>query len=63
MTLKKIYLIQSSAMSYNTDILYLHEIFLDSFIEASDPNMNISGYNSLRSAFIKYQKRRYVYVL
>ena len=36
-------------MSYNTDILYLPETFLDSFIEVSDPTINISGYNSLRS--------------
>ena len=36
-------------MSYNTDILYLPETLLDSFIEASDPNINISGYNSLHS--------------
>ena len=44
-------------MSYNTDILYLPETFLDSFIEASDPNINISGYNSLRSDHPSNTKR------
>ena len=45
----KISLIQSCALSYNTDIIFLSETFLDSTIEASDPNFSISGYNSLRS--------------
>ena len=37
------------ALSYNSDIIFLSETFLDSSIEASDPNINISGYNSLLS--------------
>ena len=45
----KISLIQSYALSCNTDIIFFSETFLDSSIEASDPNINISGYNSLRS--------------
>ena len=45
----KIYLIQSYALSYNTGIIFLSETFLDSSIDASDPNINISGHNSLRS--------------
>ena len=45
MTLQNISLIQSYALSYNTDIIFLSETFLDSRIEASDPNINISGYN------------------
>ena len=47
----KMSLIQSYAMSYNTDIIFLFETFLDSSMEASDPNINISGYNSLRSDY------------
>ena len=45
----KISLIQSYALSCNTDIIFFSETFLDSSIEASDSNINISGYNSLRS--------------
>ena len=49
-TLQKYLLIQSYARSYNTAIIFLSETFsLDSSIEASDPNIIISGYNSLRS--------------
>ena len=40
---------QSYALSYNTGIIFLSETFLDSSIEASDANINISRYNSLRS--------------
>ena len=43
----KIYLIQFYALSYNTDIIFLSQIFLDSSIKASDANINVSGYNSL----------------
>ena len=42
-------LIQSYALSYNTDIIFLFDTFVHSSAEASDPNINISGYNSLRS--------------
>ena len=45
----KISLIQSYALSYNTDIIFLPEIFFYSSVEASDPNNNFPGYNSLRS--------------
>ena len=45
----KISFIQSYGLSYNTDIIFLSETFLDLSIEASDPNINISGHNSLRS--------------
>ena len=45
----KISLIQSYALSYNNDIIFLSEPFFDSSIEASDPNINISEYNSVRS--------------
>ena len=50
-------MIQSYALSYNTDIIFLSETFLDSSIEASDPNINISGYNSLRSDHPSNTKR------
>ena len=40
---------QSYALSYNTGIIFLSETFLDSSIEASDANINISRCNSLRS--------------
>ena len=42
-------MIESYALSDNTAIIFLSETFLDSSIEGSDPNINISGYNSLRS--------------
>ena len=35
-------LVQSYALSYNTDIKFLSETFVDSSIEAIDPNINIS---------------------
>ena len=38
----KISLIQSYTLSYNTDIIFLSETFLESSIEVSDPNINIS---------------------
>ena len=53
----KISLIQSYAQSYNTDIIYLSETFLDSSIETSDPNINILGYHSLRSDHPSNTKR------
>ena len=45
----KVSLIQSYALSCNTDIIFPSEAFSETSIEASDPNNNISGYNSLRS--------------
>ena len=45
--IEKISLMQSYALSYNTNIKFLSKTFLDSSIEASYPNINISGYNSL----------------
>ena len=45
----KISLIQSHALSYNIDIIFLSETFLDSSIETNNPKLNISGYNLLRS--------------
>ena len=49
---------QFYGLSYNTDIILLSENFLDSSIEASDPNIiNISGYNSLRSDHPSNTKR------
>ena len=50
-------LIKFYALSYNTDVIFLSETFLDSSIEASDPNINISGYNSLRSDYPSNTKR------
>ena len=35
-------LIQSYTLSYNTNIIFLSETFLESSIEVSDPNINIS---------------------
>ena len=40
----KISFIQSHALSYNTDIIFLSETFLDSSIEANNPKLNIPGY-------------------
>ena len=45
----KISLIQSHALSYNIDIIFLSETFLDSSIETNNPKLNIPGYNLLRS--------------
>ena len=45
----KISLIQSHALSYNIDIIFLSKAFLDSSIEANNPKLNIPGYNLLRS--------------
>ena len=53
----KITLIQSYALSNNTDIIFLSETFLDSTIEASDPDIDISGYNSFRSDHPSNTKR------
>ena len=41
-------MIQSDALSYNSDIIFLSETFLDSSIEGNDPNI-IPEYNSMRS--------------
>ena len=51
----KIFLTRS--YTCNTDITFLSETFLDASIEASDPNINISGYNSLRSDHPSNTKR------
>ena len=45
----KISLIQSHALSYNIDIIFISETFLDSSIETNNPKSNIPGYNLLRS--------------
>ena len=45
----KISLIQSHALSYNIDIIFLSETFLDSSIKTNNPKLNIPGYNLLRS--------------
>ena len=45
----KISLIQSHALFYNIDIIFLSEKFLDSSIEANNPKLNIPGYTLLRS--------------
>ena len=45
----KISLIQSHALSYNIDIIFLSETFLDSSIETNNPKLNIPGYNLLQS--------------
>ena len=45
----KISLIQSHALLYNIDIIFLSETFLDSSIETSNPKLNIPGNNLLRS--------------
>ena len=42
-------MIQTYSPSYNTDIMFLSETFLDFSIEATDPNINIPGYNWLHS--------------
>ena len=42
-------LIQSHALFYNIDIIFLSETFLDSSIETNKPKLNIPGYNLLRS--------------
>ena len=55
-----IYFIQSYALSYNTDLILLSETFLDSAIEASDSNNNISVYSSLRSGHPSNTKRGWV---
>ena len=44
----KISLIQSHALSYNTDIIFLSETFLDSSIETNNLQLNITGYNLLQ---------------
>ena len=48
------------ALSYNTDKIFLPESFLDSSIEASDPNINIPGYNSLRYDHLSSTRREVV---
>ena len=53
-------LIQSYALSYNTNITFLFENFLDSSIEASAPNIDISRYNSLRFDHPSNTKRGFV---
>ena len=50
----EISLIQSYVLSYNIDIIFLSETFLDLLVEASDP---ISGYNSLHSDHPSNTKR------
>ena len=45
----KVCLIQSHALFYNIDIIFLSETFLDLSIEANNPKPNIPGYNLLRS--------------
>ena len=45
----KISLIQSHALSYNIDIIFLSETFPDSSIETNNPKLNIPGYSLLRS--------------
>ena len=45
----KIDLIQCYALSNDNDIIFLSETFLDSSTEASDLNINFSGYIRLRS--------------
>ena len=45
----KISLIQSHALFYNIDIIFLSETFLDSSIETNNPKLNIPGYTLLRS--------------
>ena len=59
----KISLIQSYAMSYNTDVIFLFETFSDSSTEAGDPKINIPGHNSLCSDRLSNTKRGGVYVL
>ena len=49
----KISLIQSHALYYKIDIIFLSETFLDSSIETNNPKLNIPGYNLLRSDLIK----------
>ena len=53
----KISFIQSYGLSYNIDIIFLTETFLEFSIEVTDPNINISGYNSLRSDHPSNTKR------
>ena len=50
-------MVPSYALSYHTDIKFLSETFVDSSIEASDPNINISEYNSLSSDHPSNTKR------
>ena len=45
----KISLIQSHALLYNIDIIFLSETFLDSSIGTNNPKLSILGYNFLRS--------------
>ena len=45
----KISLIQSHALFYNIDIIFLSETFLDLSIQTNNPKLNIPGYTFLRS--------------
>ena len=45
----KISLIQSHALPYNIDIIFLSETFLDSSTETNNPKVSILGYNLLQS--------------
>ena len=59
----KVSSVQSYPLSYNTEIIFLSENFLDSSIEASDSNINNSGENSLRFDHPSKTKRGGLYML
>ena len=53
----KISLIQSHALFYKTDIIFLSETFLDSSNDTNNPKLNIPGYTLLRSDYPSNIKR------
>ena len=53
----KISFIQSHALLYNIDFIFLSEPFLDSSIEANNPKHNIPGYTQLQSDHPSNTKR------
>ena len=51
-------LIYFHALSYNANIIFLNETFVDSSVETNDPKINIPGLNLLRSNHPSNSKRR-----